>query len=69
MVEHFKRVSAHAFFNPFLCGNYAILIATFNQFEMLWYHCCDLQLKERGKFKSFVNIINHLPCPIWVGKY
>ncbi len=30
MVEHFKRVSAHAFFNPRLCGNYAILIATFN---------------------------------------
>lgn len=55
MVEHFKRVSAHAFFNPLPCGNYAILIATFNQFEMLWYHCCDLQLKERGR-NSFLII-------------
>lgn len=29
MVEHFKRVFAHVFLNPLLCGGYAILIAAF----------------------------------------
>ena len=56
MVEHFKRVSAHVVFDPLLCGNYAILIATFaSSFTCFGHHSCDLQLKEQGR-NSFLII-------------
>lgn len=63
MVEHFIRVSAHAFFIPLLCGGYAILIATFYaSFKCCGNHYCNLPLKEQGKVKSLVNRTSSLPA-------
>nr|DAY81041.1 MAG TPA: hypothetical protein [Caudoviricetes sp.] len=50
---------AHVFVTPLLCGNYAILIATFYaSFKCFGNHYCNLQLKEQGTYKSLVIIAN-----------
>ncbi len=54
MVEHFKRVFAHAFFNPLPCGSYAILITTFvSSFKCFGRPLLRPSIKGTGQVQKF----------------